>query len=311
MQAKVLVNTLGMNHDEWLRYRTKGIGGSDVAAIMGLSKWKSPIGVYLDKTGAVEQEELQSEAAYFGNVLEEVVAKEFSLRIGLKVQRRNAILQHPEYYWMLANVDRLIVGEKVGLECKTTSAYMKKEWEGDEVPTAYLLQCQHYMAVTGFEAWWIAVLIGGNKFVYKRIERDEEIIHYITNIEKDFWINHIEKNEPPMFDGTPASTELLKSMYPESLRDSFVSLGKDAEMLIEARNQVDEEIKALETQKAEYENKLKAMLGENEAGSTEKYQITWKSVSSKRFDSKRFAKEHPDFYEKYVNVTNSRRFLVK
>ena len=107
-------------------------------------------------------------SAYFGNVLEEVVAQEFAKRTGLKVQRRNAILQHPAYPWMLANVDRLIVGERIGLECKTASEYLKKEWEGEEIPVTYLLQCQHYMAVTGYEAWWIAVLIGGNKFVYKR-----------------------------------------------------------------------------------------------------------------------------------------------
>ena len=105
---------------------------------------------------------------------------------------------------MLANVDRLIVGERIGLECKSASEYLKKDWEGEE-DCAYF-QCQHYMAVTGYEAWWIAVLIGGNKFVYKKIERDEDIIQYLINMERDFWLNHVEKDEPPMFDGSEAST---------------------------------------------------------------------------------------------------------
>ncbi|WHY31618.1 YqaJ viral recombinase family protein [Bacillus wiedmannii] len=311
MQAKVLVNTLNMDRAQWLQARTQGIGGSDVSAIAGLNKWKSAIQVFLEKTQVIEKEDIQSEAAYFGNVLEEVVAKEFSKRTDLKVQRRNAILQHPEYPWMLANVDRLIVGEKIGLECKSASEYLKKEWEGEEVPAAYLLQCQHYMAVTGYEAWWIAVLIGGNKFVHKKIDRDEELIQYLIDIEKDFWLNNVEKNEQPMFDGSDASTDLLKHLYPESITDSFVSLGKQEELLIEARDQVDREIKVLEEQKAEYENKLKAKLGEKEAGGTENYTIYWKPYSTKRFDSKRFAKEHPALYEKYVKETTSRRFSIK
>lgn len=311
MQAKVLVNTLNMDHTQWLQARTQGIGGSDVSAIAGLNKWKSAVQVFLEKTQAIEKEDIQSESAYFGNVLEEVVAKEFAKRTDLKVQRRNAILQHPEYPWMLANVDRLIVGEKVGLECKTASEYLKKEWEDEEVPAAYLLQCQHYMAVTGYEAWWIAVLIGGNKFVHKKIERDEELIQYLIDIEKDFWLNNVEKNEPPMFDGSDASTELLKHLYPESITDSFVSLTKQEELLIEARDQVDREIKVLQEQKAEYENKIKAKLGTNEAGGTEKYKVYWKSYTTNRFDSKRFKADHPDLYEQYVNESKSRKFTVK
>ncbi|HDR4898629.1 TPA: YqaJ viral recombinase family protein [Bacillus cereus] len=311
MQAKVLVNTLNMDHTQWLQARTQGIGGSDVSAIAGLNKWKSAVQVFLEKTQAIEKEDIQSEAAYFGNVLEEVVAKEFAKRTDLKVQRRNAILQHPEYPWMLANVDRLVVGEKVGLECKTASEYLKKDWEDEEVPAAYLLQCQHYMAVTGYEAWWIAVLIGGNKFVHKKIERDEELVQYLIDIEKDFWLNNVEKNEPPMFDGSDASTELLKHLYPESIVDSFVSLGKQEELLIEARDQVDREIKVLQEQKAEYENKIKAKLGTNEVGGTENYKVYWKSYKTNRFDSKRFKAEHPDLYEQYAKESISRKFTVK
>ena len=114
-----------------------------------------------------------------------------------------------------------------------------------------------------------------------------------------------------MFDGSEASTRLLKQLYSESIEDSSISLGKQEELLIEARDQVDREIKALQEQKVEYENKLKAKLGSYEKATTENYTIHWKSYTSNRFDSKRFKTEHPDLYKEYVNETISRKFLVK
>ncbi|PEI73848.1 YqaJ viral recombinase family nuclease [Bacillus toyonensis] len=311
MEANVLITTEDMAHEQWLEARKAGIGGSDAAAIAGLNKWSSPIGVYYDKTSEMVKDQLPSEAAYFGNVLEEIVAEEFSKRTNLKVRKCNAILQHPDYPWMLANVDRLVVGEKVGLECKTASEYLKKEWEGEEIPASYLLQCQHYMAVTGYKAWWIAVLIGGNKFIYKKIERDEEIIQYLIDIEKDFWLNHVEKRIPPMFDGSESSSTLLKEMYPDSVEDSEVDLGNEVELLIEARDQVDKEIKVLEEQKTEYENKIKAKLGSNEIGKTENYKVSWKTQTSNRIDSKRLKEEQPELYKQYSKESKSRKFTVK
>ncbi|KXG42859.1 YqaJ viral recombinase family nuclease [Tepidibacillus decaturensis] len=311
MNATVLTMTNDMSREEWLKARRNGIGGSDAAAIAGLNKWKSPVAVYLEKTGMVEVEEVVSEAAYFGTLLEDVVAQEFSKRTGLKVRRKNAILQHPEHPFMLANIDRLIVGENVGLECKTASEYMKNEWKDDEIPAAYLLQVQHYMAVTGYEAWWIAVLIGGNKFIYKKIERDEEIIEFLINIEKDFWENHVLKQNPPMFDGSEASSSLLKTLYPTAEPDSEIELESEADVLIEALEEVSEELKQLEEKKTEYENRLKAMLGEYEKGFSNYHVITWKTVNSTKFDSKTFKKDHPDLFEKYAKQSSYRRFSIK
>jgi putative phage-type endonuclease len=169
MKSNVLVNTLNITKDEWLVWRNRGIGGSDVGAIVGLNKWKSALDIYLDKTGRGKEYQ-ENESAYWGNTLEEVVAREFEKRTGKKLKRRNAILQHPEYTFMLANVDRLLIGEKAGFEAKTVSAYGAEEWEGEEIPESYVLQCMHYMIVTGLKKWYIACLIGGQKFVYKEIE---------------------------------------------------------------------------------------------------------------------------------------------
>lgn len=311
MQAEVLTMTNEMSREEWLKARRKGIGGSDAAAIAGLNKWKSPIGVYLDKIGESPDEEQAGEAAYWGNVMEDIVAQEFSKRTGLKVRRRNAILKHPDHEWMLANVDRLIVGTREGLECKTASEYLKDQWEGEEIPAAYLLQCQHYMAVTGYEAWWIAVLVGGNKFIYKKVERDEELIQYLISIEKDFWEEHVLKEIPPAFDGSDASVDLLKTLYPEAVPFTEITLPPETNTLLDALEQVNTELKELETQKKEYENKIKAQMGENEKAIAGERTITWKSITSNRFDSKRFSAEYPDLYNKYTKPSSYRRFAVK
>jgi putative phage-type endonuclease len=309
--AKVLALTNEMSREEWLKARKAGIGGSDAAAIAGLNKWKSPVAVYLDKIGQSPEEDTAGESAYWGTVMEDIVAHEFSKRTGLKVRRRNAILTHPEHSFMLANVDRLIVGKQEGLECKTASEYLKDEWKDDEIPAQYLIQCQHYMAVTGYEAWWIAVLIGGNKFIYKKIERDEELIQYLIDIEKNFWENHVLKEIPPMFDGSDASSELLKVMYPEAVPETEIELSPEANKLIEALDQVNEELKQLETQKKEYENQIKAMMGENEKAFAGERIITWKTIHSNKFDSKRFAKDHPELYNQYTKTSSYRRFMVK
>lgn len=309
--ALAIASTKDMEREIWLQFRRKGIGGSDVAAIAGLNKWKSPVEVYLEKVGQAPEEDLQSDAAYFGTVLEDIVAQEFSRRTGLKVRRCNQMLRHPEHHFMLANVDRLIVGEKSGLECKTASEYLKGEWDGEEIPAQYLLQCQHYMAVTGNNAWWIAVLIGGNKFVYKKVERDEEIIQYLIQIESDFWNNHVVPQVPPMVDGSEASTTLLKTMYSIGEPGSETELPLEADSLIEQLEQAKLDEKEATERVNELENRLKAMLGDFETGIASKHLVTWKNTTRNIIDSKALAKDHPDIHKKYLKPSVSRRFGVK
>ncbi|TDQ35245.1 YqaJ viral recombinase family protein [Aureibacillus halotolerans] len=307
----VLISTADMDRKEWLEQRKKGIGGSDASAVAGFNKYRSPIQVYLEKIGEAPDMDEPSEAAYWGNVMEDVVAREFATRTGMKVRKRNAILVHPEHTWMLANVDRLIVGKNEGLECKTASAFLSAQWDGEEIPDAYLLQCQHYMAVTGYDAWWIAVLVGGNKFVHKRIERDQELIDNLIEIERAFWEDHVLAAIPPEMDGSEASTVLLSAMHPMSEPDSKISLPAESSTLAEALLQVKSELKDLTERKNEYENKLKAQMGSNEKGEAGTYTIRWKSYTQNRVDSKRLKEECPDIYTRYSKETNARKFEVK
>lgn len=309
MQALQLVSTANLSREQWLEERRKGIGGSDAAAVAGLSPWKSPVEVWLEKTGQVEPEE-PGEAAYWGTVLEDVVAQEFSKRTGFKVRRRNAILKHPQYEWMIANVDRMLVGSSEGLECKTTSAFQAKEWEGDEIPAQYIVQVQHYMAVTGAKAWWLAVLIGGQKFIHKRIERDDELIQQLIEIERDFWENHVVPGIPPELDGSSASTELVKRMYPRATL-SKIDLPSKAKELIEELEALEEELKPLEERKDEIKNKLKQMLGEHEEGRIGNTVVVWKNIESKRIDTNRLKQEKPEIYEQYLKVSSYRKFDIR
>ncbi|WP_102335722.1 YqaJ viral recombinase family nuclease [Salimicrobium jeotgali] len=311
VKAQVMQSTSDMEHQEWLESRKKGIGGSDAASIAGFNKWKSPVVVYMEKVGEVDSQSSNAEAAYWGNVMEDTVAKEFAQRTGMRVRKRNAVLQHPEHEWMLANVDRLIVGKNEGLECKTASEYLKDEWTGEETPMAYLLQCQHYMAVTGADAWWIAVLIGGNKFVYKKIERDEELIANLIDLEKEFWEEHVLKQEPPEMDGSDASAALLKSMYLESDPESETELSQEEDKLLEALEQIKEEEKELKERKQKYENQLKEKLKTFEKGLSPRYVVTYKSQERRTVDSKRLKAEAPELFEKYSKVSTSRPLKIK
>ncbi len=316
------ISTVDLSRHDWLMARRNGIGGSDCAAIAGVNKYSSPMKVYLEKTNQIESEEIftvndqggfedGSEAAYFGVLNEDLVAQEFSRRTGLKVRRRNAILKHPEHDFIYANVDRLIAGKKEGLECKTASEFLKGEWEGDEIPASYLLQCQHYMAVTGYEAWWIAVLIGGNKFIHKRIERDKELIDYLINIEKEFWENHVLTNNPPPFDGTAASSDLLKALYPQHEPGTSINLTTDLQVYIDSYKALEADKKEIELKMAECQNILKDAMKENETAFIGDQKITWKAQFSNRIDSARLKKEKPEIYEEYVKQSISRPFKIK
>ncbi len=310
MQAEVLVPTLGMARTEWLELRRRGIGGSDAAAILGLNPWKTAMDVWLEKTGEfTEDEEPGNEKMYWGNVLEDIVAREFAARTGLKVRRRNAILKHKGYPFMIANVDRLVIGHKAGLECKTAGQYSADDWAMG-VPDYYIPQVQHYMAVTGYKAWYVAVLIGGQEFRSYKITRDGQFIRELIEAESEFW-NMVETRTPPPIDGTKASTELIKRLYPEAEKGKEVELPFEAFELIQQYERACEEEKRIQLIKDEAVNKLKDMLGTAEKGSIHGRTVIWQNVVSKRLDTKALQKEYPDIYERFVQESIYRRFSIK
>lgn len=211
--ALIYADTRGMSREDWLKSRRGGIGGSDCAAIMGASAYASALSVYADKIGKAPDKET-SEAMRQGTDLESYVAERFTEETGIKLRRMNRILQHPEYPWMLANIDRDVVGEDCGFEAKTTNLLNKHDFDAGEVPLNYMWQCQHYMAVTGAAYWYLAVMVMGKAFHIFRIDRDEALIEQLIEAEKEFWNEHVVKQIPPLPTGSDADEDALDAIYP-------------------------------------------------------------------------------------------------
>ncbi len=268
MEAKKLCNTLALTQEQWLECRRKGIGGSDAAKIFGLVPYpnSTPYTLWLQKTGKVPIEDSESESAHFGRVLEAVVADEFESRskdvYGKKItlRRSNCMWQHPEYPWMIANIDRTVVGNpKAGFEAKTTNTFLGGEWQGDLVPDAYYIQCQHYMAVMGWDLVYIACLIGGQRFVTKPIHRNDDFIAAMIEREKAFWEENVLKDEPPAI--TAADDPSL--YFPEQTCEAMLPVTDQTRALASDLAKLKQVIKDLETQESELRNRLAMIIGDN------------------------------------------------
>ena len=307
-KARTVYATKNLSREEWLRLRREGIGGSDAAALVGLSPWGSPLSVYLDKKGLSPQKP-QSEAMRQGTDLEEYVARRFVEETGKSVRRCNYILKHPEKPWMLANVDRMVVGEEAGLECKTTSAYNAAGYEEGEIPRHYYVQCQHYMAVTGLPKWYLAVLVLGVDFHVFEILKDDEDIAALEEAEERFWHEHVEPGIPPAPAGTSSDGEALAILYPHS--DETVAnlhgLEGTADMLVALKAQK----KALEEEIERYEQTLKSAMGTAEKGILDGYRVSWRSSTRISLDAKRLKLDRPDIYEQYGKSTETRTFSIR
>lgn len=309
--AEILVCTNNLSREDWLKWRGKGIGGSDVASICGISKYKSPIELWMEKTGQIEPKE-SGEPAYWGTILEPIIREEFAKRSNLKVKTVNSILKHPKYNFMLANLDGIVKAPDNTaciFEAKTASAFKQNSWT-DDIPEEYMLQVQHYMAVTGYQRAYVAALIGGNTFVYKIVERDDELIDMIIKLEEHFW-DCVVNDVPPKIDGSEACTQLLNRLYPLSNANIQIVLPDEANILIEQYEMLKEQEKNISELKNEAVNKLKEMLGENESGIIGERLVIWKTLTSERLDSKKLQHDLPEIYNQYLNSTTSRRFSIK
>lgn len=291
---------------EWLNIRREGMGGSDAAAILRLSDWSSPLSVYADKLGIVPEKE-DTESMRQGRDLEEYVAQRFCEQTGKRVRRENFILVNDERPFMLANIDRRIVGEKAGLECKTTSVYNKTDFEGGDVPPEYYAQCQHYLAVTGWDIWYLAVLVLNRGFYVFTVRRNDSDISALITEEERFWNEHILKQVPP--EPMDNDGETLRKLYPHD-DAGYVPLNSLSDILatlVEKKK----ECKSLEKEVAQLENCVKLALGEAAEGSDDNYRVTWKTSNSTRFDSKSFNADYPELYAQYAQLSTKRTFLIK
>ncbi len=306
---KRFVSTVNLDKKEWLMYRKRGITGTDAGAICGMNPYMSAFSVYQDKIND-DIEEIDNEAMRQGRDMEEYVASRFEEETGFRVRRANAIYQNDKYPFMLADFDRLIVGQKAGLECKTVSPYSADKWSDDDIPLHYQMQCQHYMAVSGYDSWYIAALIYGRDFIIKKIERDEELITNLILVEKRFWNEHVIKRIMPDPDGTKDCSEQIAKLYFKSDKDRTVQLlGYDS--VLQRREEIVDLMDKLEQEKTSIDQRIQLELQDAGYGTVGDYRVSWLSTVSKRLDTKLFRSENPELYDKYAKENSCRRFVVK
>lgn len=303
----IKISTKEMAHDEWLEHRQKSIGGSDASAILGMNTYCSPYTVWADKVGKLPPKD-DNEAMRLGRDLEEYVAKRFTEETGKKVRKENNIIINPDFPFAHANVDRMVIGEDAGLECKTTSVMNLKRFRNGEYPENYYCQAMHYLMVTGAKRWYLAVLILGAGFKVFVIERDEGEIKALAKSEEAFW-EYVKNNTPPQTDGSESTNETLAAIYPES-NENTVNLFAYEDSLkqyIAIGKQIDE-LKKLKEQMA---NNVKAFMGEAGRGESNNFKVSWSSSLRSTFDHKKFASDNPNLdLTQYYKSSTTRTFRV-
>ena len=302
------IPTAGMDRKAWLQLRRTGIGGSDAGAVCGIDPYRSAMKVFRDKTEEIS-EETNNEAVRIGHDLEQYVAERFMEQTGLKVRRSNYMYRSREHPFMIADVDRLVIGEDAGLECKTASAYNASKWEDGRIPPHYLLQCYHYMAVTGKKAWYIAAVILGRGFTWRKLIWDDKIIRDLTAAEEQFWEGYVRAGILPPPDGSSACDEVIKQYFPEAKKETVELAGFEEKL--QRREEIAGLIKGLEAEQKQIEQEIKLSMGEYEAARSGGYRILWGNVDTARLDTKRLKEEKPEIYEAYAKVSRSRRFEIK
>ena len=267
----------------WLEERRRGLGGTDAAAVLGVSKWSSPHDVWLSKRGE-DAEKPDSEVMWWGRELEDIIARRYMERTGRLVWNPERMLQHPEHPCLIGSPDRLVLNAERGLEVKTASVYTASEWgpEGtDDIPPAYLVQCLHYIALTGFAAWDVAVLIGGNDFRVYTVRRDESLERDIVARLVEWWERHVVAGIEPDITDSEGTRRWLAQRFPldvaPPLKADHVAEGW-ANRLASARAA----LAVAEEQKAIAENNLKALIGDASGMNGPGWRVTWKSTKARR-----------------------------
>lgn len=280
----VIKHKLPDTREEWLQGRTRGIGGSDAGAIMGVNKYKSPYTVWAEKCGRINGDVPDNEAMRIGRDLEDYVAKRFTEQTGLKVRRSGYSYQSKERPYMLANVDRFVVGEKAGLECKTASVYAWEDYKNGKIPLSYYCQCLHYMAVMGFERMYLAAIVLGKGFYTFTIDAKDESVkadmESLIDTEERFW-KLVESETEPVIDGSDSTKQTLCALNPADAQADAVDL-QSLEAQMDERDEYKQQIESLTKKVDVIDNRIRKELGTSETGFTERYKVTFKEGKRSR-----------------------------
>jgi putative phage-type endonuclease len=313
-----------IDHEQWLELRTKGIGSSDAAATMGMSRYGSPLTIVMDKTGRMEAKDLSEvEVVQVGNLLEPLIRSTLVAPYIKKITDKKVEVFDPhfmyrskEYPWMILNPDGFVLLDEkdlVGLEIKTGSSYKLKEWggiDGTEVPDEYYVQCQHNNAVTGLAGIYLFGLIGNNRVV-RYIPRNEEFITQLIERERVIW-EMVKKNDPlnfPLPCGTDADMEAL--MILGNPQDGGMADVTGANADLDAYLDLGTRVKSLEAEREVAKQRILMKLGTHKFGSSDRFKVTNTMVTQQRIDADRLKAELPGTYTKYLKTSEYGRLTVK
>ena len=294
------------DHEEWLQIRNKYIGGSDAGTVIGTNPYKSRYSLWAEKTGKSEgfAGNLTTET---GAYLEDFVAKQFEKATGKKVRRKNRTIVNDKYPFACANVDRVVIGEDAGLECKTTNNDLViKQCKHSEFPEAYYAQCVHYMAITGKKRWYLGVLIQCREFKWYVLERDEDEIEALMSLESDFW-DLVESDTQPAVDGSESTADAISKQYPKS-SDDVVEMDSIKDKVFKYWS-LGKSIDALKDERELIGNEIKLHMKDAGKGETDGFKISFTSYDKKSFDSKKFLEDHKDIDTDGYYKTSTTRTL--
>ncbi len=311
------------NNQDFTRERTKYLGGSDIGAILGLSKYRSAVDVWMEKTGKTFSQK-DSLPLRFGQFAEDFVAREYALATGYALIKHEKAMIHPQYAHMQGHIDRLVAEEGGALmnaqgqarrilECKTANPFAQSDWGEigtDQVPLTYLVQCAWYMMLSNIDQTDLAVLFGNADFRIYAIQRDAELEQMIFERAIDFWENHVVKDLPPK-----AVSELdYQQLFRQSSPSKSVEADSETAQLIQKLRELNQHIEQYELEVSQTKQQIMARMQDAEVLTLQgKTLATWRAPKpTLRIDSKRLTEEHPDLVALYqVPIQNSRRLVIK
>lgn len=290
--------------EEWLRSRRQGIGGSDVAPILGLSPWRTPLNVWEDKLGLGEDVDETSPALYWGNLLEAPIRQAYADATGMKVTKPAEMFISKEHPFMVANLDGIREDGRL-VEFKTTSVGNNWGEPGtDQIPDYYLTQVQHYMAVTGATVCDVAVLIAGRDFRIYTVQADAELQAVLIQREKDFWQLVTSRTAPD-----PINPDDAARVWTSAIKGKTIDATGDMVAAWARLHQISESIEALEDEESQLKTKIMSFMQDSTSLKHQgKTLCSWSAPSSRKtVDSKKLAAEFPDAYEACLKAGAPRR----
>ncbi len=290
---------------EEAKNRLSYIGGSEIAAILGVSQYNTQLDIYLRKTGKEIDDKIETNEMLMGKLLEPVIIQRYELATNNIISDNNKFFRHPDISFLGGHIDGIINNEGI-IECKSTNQFYQNTWEYD-IPIEYYCQLQHYINIAGLDWGEVAILINGRTFQHFQYTRDDNFINFIENEVSNFWNNHILADIPP----EPSNVNDIHKLYRQTNGD-YLEAAYETIELIKKHKQLKVNQKEIETEISEIQEKLILAIREHD-GFTDGLNpiLTYKfNKPSRIFDKDNFKNENPELFEKYLTEKSGARVFI-